>query len=279
MITDSIANFPLRAASDDDLAVALALCHREYLLWHGQAVSIARSPIDAQAGGVESVFVARNLEFLESGVTAGWIKPGDWQGNPVEIAAKTAAMQLEMVEYSARIAAVVMLHSACERNLWRFVRFAMVSQRDKAIKRVNNRQVTIQDLSALDREQLVDRHLEKWWGDLERDTILKKWDSLVDLLGNPEELRGNQWHFDREMLDEFDKVRHDCVHHSGSRLESFDLDRFASQLERSQWVWSLKVAMALNVKIPAEIVFGVQNQDSPPLDAQPHLPSELPPLS
>ena len=157
MTTDSVANFSLRGTPDDVLGTALALCHWDCLLWHGQANSIARFPLDARVAGIESVFATRNYDAL------GW---GEFTGiltfdaskktlTNAEIAEQMVPKQLEMIEHSARIAAVVMLHSACERSLWRFVRFGIVAHRSKAVEQISHRQVTVQQLSEIDQDELI----------------------------------------------------------------------------------------------------------------------------
>jgi hypothetical protein len=134
----------------------------------------------------------------------------------------------------------------------------MVAQRSKAIEFVAKHKITVEKLASTDRESLIDGQLEKWWENLERKSLPEKWDALVGLVGSPDRLRDGNWHFDREMLVKFDDIRHDCVHHSGSSLTTHDLGEFVKQFERAHFVWGIEVAKSLNVKIPAQIVFGIQ---------------------
>jgi hypothetical protein len=57
------------------------------------------------------------------------------------------------------------------------------------------------------------------------------------------------------MLEEFDDVRHNAVHHDGQAVKAFDLIAFTSQLWRAQLVWVVQVASLLKIKIPAESLF------------------------
>jgi hypothetical protein len=260
--TDSVATFPLRGATNDELGIALALCHYDFFLWHAQALTIAQFPVQAQVAGVHDILAAEKLHALQYAMSKGMLKVdvSKMTLTTEELASQMARKQFETIEHSTRIAAVVMLHSACERFFWRLVRLAMVAQRSKAVECIEQRKLLLRELTC-DKDSLIDDHLERWWWELERKSILDKWDALVRLVGSPEKLREGSWYFDREMLEEFDKVRHDCVHHTGSGLKTFDLQQFAGQLLGAQLEWMVTLAMSLNVKIPAELAFtGVPTQ-------------------
>jgi len=258
MKSDAIMNFPLRGAFDDQLATALALCHRDFLFWYGHAVTVARFPIDAQAAGVESVFISRTREALDLSETSGIINfdPSRKTLSNSEIASEMASKQLEMVTQSALVAAVVMLHSACERELWRFIRFGLISNRNKAIEHLRDRKISVVELSHTPVDDLIDHQLEKWSTGLERASLKEKWKTLVELVGYPQ-LHADEWHFDQKMLEDFDKVRHDCVHHYGQRLRTFDFPEFAKQLWRAQWVWLAAVTRPLQIQISGEVMYGL----------------------
>lgn len=257
MAVDSIANFPLRGTNCADLGIALGRCHREFLVWYGQAAAIEQFPSDAKCAGVETVIAGRNEYGLELAKSLGILK---WTDTKVldncEISKELAGQQIVMIDRAARTAAVVMLHSAIERSLWRLVRFGMIAERSSAIERVARRQVTVQELCDIDRDTLLDQRLENWWEDLERGSLLHKWDALIGLFGNPDNLRDGDWYFNREMLLEFDNLRHNCVHHGGQLLKDFNFTAFARQLWRAQWVWLATVALRLKVQIPGEALAG-----------------------
>ena len=59
----------------------------------------------------------------------------------------------------------------------------------------------------------------------------------------------------RMMLEEFNAVRNNAVHHGAQAVKSFDLVSFANQLWRAQWIWLAQVALVLKIKIPAESLF------------------------
>lgn len=109
---------------------------------------------------------------------------------------------------------------------------------------------------------MVDQHLEKWWNDLERESLLVKWDKLVALLEYPSNLTAGEWHFDRDMLVKFDDVRINAVHHDGRELVRFDLDSFAPQLLRALMSWFCQVARRLNLSVPLTAFLGVTTSSS-----------------
>jgi hypothetical protein len=43
--------------------------------------------------------------------------------------------------------------------------------RYQAIERIAQRKVTVQELASADQDTLIDDQLEKWWADLERNSI------------------------------------------------------------------------------------------------------------
>jgi hypothetical protein len=255
---DSIATFPLRTASTDELGVSLGRCYAEYNAWHGQACFIANFANDARVAGVHSVVAGRVTESLDFGEATGvFVGTAAKTKSSAEIAQELAMHQLLAADVGVKIAAIVMLHNACERLIWRLLRFGIVANRTQLVDRIAERKVTVQMLVEQDRETLIDGQLEKWWETLERDSLMKKWDCLVDLFGTPSKLRDGTWHFDRKMLARFDEVRHNAVHHDGQAVRNFDFNEFSSQLLRAQWVWLVEVSQCLSLKIPADSLFRV----------------------
>jgi hypothetical protein len=252
---DTLINFPLRGATQQELGSALGRCYREYLLWHGQSTLVASFMRDAMAAGVKTVMATRIRTGLDLAEAEGiLITEGKTRINET-VRDEIGNHQLATVDYGGKIAAIVMIHNACERFLWRLVRFGLVANRSKALTWIGDRKVTVKMLHEQPPEVLADDHLEKWWDELEREKLAKKWSSLVGLVGFPAKLDDGVWHFDQDMLSRFDEIRHNAVHHDGQPVKSFDFADFASQLERAQVVWLVHVARLLKLKIPAESMF------------------------
>jgi hypothetical protein len=250
---DTLATFALRGAMPDTLGVSLGSCFAEYCAWHGQAMFVAGFAQDALTAGVKKVLAERLDQALEFGQAEGIIvNTTSKTKSDAEIAEVLASHQLLMAEQGVKIAAMVMLHNAYDRFLWRLVRFGVVGNRARAIQWILQRNVTMENLINLGVDASVDAHLEKWWEQLERDTMVEKWDRLIGLVGFPPRLSSPPWHFDRKMLQEFDDVRHNAVHHDAQAVKAFDITTFANQLWRAQFVWLVAVASLLRIKIPAE---------------------------
>ncbi len=250
---DVIVNFALRGATPGELGIALGRCFAEYSAWHGQSLFVAGFAKDALSSGVKSVLIDRLHQALDFGEDAGIIvsTPGKTKSNR-EIAHLLADHQLTMADQGVKIAAIVMLHNAYERFLWRLVRFGLVGNRESALTLVAKKTVAVELLMNQGIDASVDAHLEKWWEELERDTLARKWDRLVGLVGFPATLNSPPWHFDQNMLVAFDDVRHNAVHHDAEAVKTFDLVAFANQLSRAQLIWLVQIATLLNIKIPAE---------------------------
>jgi phage gp16-like protein len=253
---DHIASFPLRSATTEQLSSALGRCYAEYNAWHGQATLIASFAHEARTAGVESLLAERARESLDFGEEEGFIVyPHGKRTSNHDMAQTVASQQLATADYGVKLAAVVMLHNACERFLWRLVRFGLVANRNRALKFVANRQIAVNTLVRKGAQASIDDKIEHWWAKLERDTMLKKWDRLVALVGHPPKLHDVSWHFHRDMLSGFDDVRHNAVHHGGQAVRAFDFAGFAQQLWRAQLVWLRHVTALLKVKIPAGSLF------------------------
>ncbi len=255
-MADQIASFPLRAPTDEELGVALGRCFAEFGVWHGQAVFVANFAADARVGGVKDVLADRLRLALDFGEAEGLIinTPAKTKSNH-GIAQVLADHQLAMAEQGVKISAIVMLHNAYERFLWRLIRFGLVGNRQQAMKWIARRNVTVEALETQGVDAMVDFHIEKWWDETERDTLAAKWDRLTGLVGHPAKLNDPPWHFDRSMIVEFDDVRHNAVHHDAQAVKAFDFGKFANELWRAQWVWLFQVALLLKVRIPAETLF------------------------
>jgi hypothetical protein len=255
-MSDLIAGFPLRGASQEDLGVALGRSFADYSAWHGEANFVANFGQDARTSCVTSVVADRIRVSLDLGEAMGVIiASGDRTTSNDEIARSLAEYQVTVADHGGKIAAIVMLHNACERFLWRLVRFGLVADRIRVLGWIADRKVTINMLASQGRDELINAQIEKWWDELERDTMAKKWDRLVALVGFPGGLTHAPWHFDRDMLLRFDDVRHDAVHHNAGKVRTFDFFEFARQLFRAQHVWLVHIAVRLNLTIPAESFF------------------------
>jgi hypothetical protein len=251
-----IASFALRGATPEELGLALGRCFTEFGAWYGQAAFVANFAQDARIGGVKAVLAERTCQALDWGEAQGLIinMPAKAKSNQ-EIAHVLADHQLAIADQGVKISAIVMLHSACERFLWRLVRFGLVVNREQVLKWIAKRHVTVETLTTQGVDAPVDAHIEKWWEELERDTLVNKWDRLAGLVAFPTRLSNPPWHFDRKMLADFDDVRHNAVHHDAQAVKAFDFAEFANQLWRAQLVWLFQVALMLKVKIPAETLF------------------------
>lgn len=255
-MVDPIASFALRGATHEQLGHALGLCFAEFCAWHGQATFVANFAQDARIGGVMAVLADRIHQTLDFCETEGLITntPAKTKSNQ-EIAHVLADHQIRIADQGVKISAIVMLHNACERFLWRLVRFGLVKNREKVLEWIGKRNITVETLMTQGVEAPIDAHIERWWAELERNTLKAKWDGLVGLVGFPTKLSSPPWHFDQEMLADFDDVRHNAVHHDAQAVKAFDFAEFANQLWRAQLVWLFQVASRLDLKIPAETLF------------------------
>lgn len=258
---DSIAHFALRGALPEELSDSLARCFAEYFAWHGWAMFLSGFAHDASVSGVSALLADRIQEAMGLAEQAGLLR---WTADKVktnqEIASDFAEHQLSMAHSGVKLAAIVILHNAYERFLFRLVRFGLVANRPYALRWIADRKVEIGEIVNRNVEELVDDRLEKWWDHLERDSLLAKWDKLVALVGHPSELTDGAWRFDRDMLSQFDDVRHHAVHHDSQCVQAFDFDQFANQLWRSQFVWAVRVAKRLGLQIPADVFFGLRQR-------------------
>jgi hypothetical protein len=253
---DPIASFDLRAARPEQLSAALGGCFAEFSVWHGQAAFIANFSQDSRIAGVRSVVAERIHQTLTVAEEANLIVRSAKARSNHEIASKLAEHQLLTADQGVKMSAIVMLHNACERYLWRLVRFGLVANRTRAFEWIARRTVTLEALVEEGVDGSIDGHIEKWWNELERDTLMRKWDRLVGLVGPPTTLDRPPWHFDRDMLSRFDEVRHNAVHHDGQAVKAFDFAIFAEQLLRAQLAWFVHVGLLLKLKVPAESMLG-----------------------
>ncbi|MEQ8836135.1 MAG: hypothetical protein RID07_04950, partial [Lacipirellulaceae bacterium] len=212
--------------------------------------------VDATYAGVQSVLESRFQEALQLAEFHGIVKPDSTAPSEYAAVIQTAAeQQLESIDKSAKVAATVLLHDATENYLLSLIRLASISNREKAIECIAKRKIELATLRASDVEKATDDQLECWLDELDRKPLPEKWRVLVRLLGSPPALRSENWHFDETMLSEFDEVRHNCVHHGGAKLKTYDFDSFQSQLSRAVLVLGVEIAKSLSVQVPAEVAF------------------------
>ncbi len=250
---DTIVNFPLRDAASGEIGVALARCYQEFSLWHGQATFIAGFAEDARAAGVQAIIANRVRAAFDFAQSEGIIvAPGSVSDGLIN---QLVDQQVVAAHHGGRIAAIVMLHKACDQFLWRLVRFGLIANRSMALNLISDRKISVKRLEEVGHELAVDEHFEKWWNELERDTITRKWDSLVRLFGYPSKLHDGRWNFDREALSRFDDARHNAVHRDGGALKEFELTEFAEQLSRGNLAWLVHIGLLMHLRFPAQSLF------------------------
>lgn len=177
---DSIASFPLRGATSEQLATALGRCFAEYSAWCGQATFVGNFARDARIGGVKSIVAERICQMLNYGEAEGHIVSMSAKTKTNrEIALTLAEHQLGTADQGVKIAGIVMLHNACERYFWRLIRFGLVANYAQALRWVGNRKIAVEMLASKGTDACIDYHIEKWWDELERDTLPAKWDRLA----------------------------------------------------------------------------------------------------
>jgi len=121
-MSDPIVDFPLRSASQKQLAIALGRSYAEYNAWHGQATLIAGFSQDARAVGVESVMADRIHDAICFAEAAGIFKRGAMQKDNRQLANDLAEHQLATVGRGIMLAPIVMLHVSwftVNWNSWR----------------------------------------------------------------------------------------------------------------------------------------------------------------
>jgi hypothetical protein len=253
---DQIADFPLRTASAEQLGITLGRCFAEYNAWHAKACFIGGFAEEARVAGVESVVTGRIQRSVglarELGILTFSTPETNFLDNYLD---SMVSKQLVEADTGVKVAAMVMLHNALERFLWRLVRFGLAANRSQAIAWIAGSRVSVEELANQDKEVVIDNEIEKWWRGLERESLVKKWDKLIGLVGFPEHLNDAGWRFDREMLIHFDEVRNNAVHHDGRDVKNYDLDSFTPQLWRVQLVWVLHLAQNMDLKVPGEVMF------------------------
>jgi len=258
-MSDSITDFEFRNASLEKLGESLARVHAEYSGWNSRAMLLAGFARDASTVGVSHLLTERNNQAIRFAEELGILK-GLESHEKREIALKATNHQLDTADDGVKVAAIVILHNACEQFLYRLVRFGIAANRAKAMEWIAKRAVTIGEIAEKGVDGVIDDALEKWWKELERRSLLEKWDRLIRLFGYPSKLVENHWRFDREMLSELDDVRQNVVHQDGQKVKAFDLERFADQAQRAFVMWFGHIAQAMQLRPPAEVFWGFERK-------------------
>jgi len=255
---DPIATFPLRNASVDELSDALAYSFGEFNAWNGQALTVCRFPQQAMNAGVDVVLREELSQAMKLMSEQGLIKEGVAYDQQAVIE-QAVQRQATLAVHGAKTAAIVMLHNACERVLWRLVRLGLVLNRETASRNVSGRKCNLGELAEHDKDALIDREIEKWWEQLERESMVKKWNTLAELVGFPDNFNSPpQWYFDRNMLEDFDNVRINAVHHDGRDVAEFDFPTFSEQLTRALMKWVTYIGLRFRLQMRPEAFLGIQ---------------------
>lgn len=253
---DNVVSFPLRGATLQQLATALGRCHAEYQAWHQQAVVLHQFVDHAREAGVRSVLKTRFHELMH------FARENSLLTAPIEAVVPMAAMEAKFVDdqltsarHGTTLAAVVIIHTSTEILYWRLLRFGLIANRDKMLKRFEERKITVKELRDLGSDGANDAVLENWWDKKERESLLDKWDNLIGEFGMPDNIRTDEFALTREMLAEFDEMRHNAVHHDASSLRKFALREFAAQLSRAHSVIVMHVAHKMALQLSFQSFF------------------------
>lgn len=211
----------------------------------------------AHTAGVDRILTEQAGRDFEFAVREGFVKLKTGLPGLDGILRNAARSQLTTASFGVKLAAVVIIHNAVDLYLWRLVRFGLLFNRVGAISRIEERKVAVRELASKTADDIIDESLEKWWRDLERESVLKKWDALTSLFEYPSKLSDGTWSFDRPKLEEFDTLRHNAVHDDGEPLRDFDVMEFLSQASRAAMVWLIQVCRSLHLRLPAEAMWGI----------------------
>jgi hypothetical protein len=259
---DNIAQFPLSIATHEELSDAFGYSFGEFEAWTGQAMSVSRFATLASDAGVEEVLRSEIGDTIQFALYKGFIK-GSFDADGLDkVVAQATQQQMKLAEHGSKTAGIVMLHNACERLLWRLVRFGLVHNRPKACELISDRRCKISELISAGSDSIIDSRLEEWWEQLEKESMQRKWDTLAGLVGFPNEVNSHpSWHFDRQMLENFDQVRVNAVHHDGRSVAEFDFVPFSRQLNRAMSVWATQIGLQMGLRPDAEKFFGLKRFD------------------
>lgn len=256
---DSIANFPLRSAAADDLGIALARTYADFGKSCGQAFMLEEFVHDADAAGVRQILAGKAQSILHFAESEGLFKTGgaDFKQFVRNATPQMVDMQVTSALRGAKLATTVLVHNALDVFFFRTIRFGLAYDREQAMDLVSDRKVSLSSLHGRDPDEVADEAIENWWWGFERESLIKKWERTVKLLGYPSKLSDESWHFDLDMLKAFDAIRHSAVHHEGGGLLEFDLVEFSNQLRRAMLVWMTHVGITMGIQAPLEEFMGL----------------------
>lgn len=266
-----MSQLPLRGATTDQIADALADSYAHYLTMNRRASAVLSFEAIAKHAGVESRLDEHHRELIEFADGLNCFYPSGREylerSGAVSLATKQS---LADVSVAVKIASATIIHSSVEEYLLRLCRIGCTLNRAKVIEWIGKQTIQIAELQR-ESAELIDDAIEAWIKKQERETVLSRWDRYLGLFGYPDDLKSSPppWHFDRQLLEKFDEARHDGVHKNGELLAQIDLPTFKSQLDRAVMVLLFHSTKVAGVKLnPFRMFLGPDWRKAVPVPSQ-----------
>ncbi len=202
---------------------------------------------------VESDFQQIGLQFARELVAKKIIIDPDRffrEGMDKLLAQYYATNTLKGAHYVAQASAIVFSHSILDAIALDACRVTLIAAPDEWVGEVKSRKVLLETVRSTAYAQIRDAELAKYFEQLERESVLKKCD-LLHTRCRPEP----SWNlivdykYDRNKLEEFDKLRQEIVHGDKLSEDVNDVSDALIYISRTCLYLLLLVSKRFNVKI------------------------------
>jgi hypothetical protein len=186
---------------------------------------------------------------------------------------KLTEITISQAQMAADAASIIFAHSFLDGAAFDFCRVtALAAPRDWE-SLLDQRQIKLSDVRESNYEQILRNKLDEYFEQLERESLLKKIDSLFAKCKPPE-----QWNpmrnfvFDRERLERLDRYRHDVIHGNGPVQAIPDAEGEVDYLSRMVLFLQGLVNLRYDIRLDPFYVF--TGKESPPEAGLAHVPEK-----
>jgi hypothetical protein len=185
---------------------------------------------------------------------------------PAKIVESMTQMTLSQAQVAVDAASIVFANSFIDGAALDYCRVtALVAPRDWESV-LDQRQIKLSDLRESNYDQILRTKLDEFFGQLERESLLKKIDHLFARCRPPEKWSPmHDYVFDRERLERLDRYRHDVIHGNGPVQELAGAEDEVDYLMRL--VLFLQGLVNLRYGLRLEPFYALTGKERPPVDS------------
>lgn len=178
--------------------------------------------------------------------------------SPGKMVSQMTELAMEQTQAAVDAASIIFAHSLLDGALIDYCRVTALVAPEDWESLIEQRQIKLCDMRGTPYEEMIKRKLVEFFGQLDKESLLKKADLLLARCKPPAHWSPmHNYAYDRDRLERVDAYRHSVIHGESLGLGIAEADENLSFLQKTSLFFMGLVNYRYNVKIVPDYVFGM----------------------